>query len=309
VKRRLHILVDSVNYVKNEVYQHQLHRVLNAEHDCVYHEIGSLSKINIQPSDLVFSALKIRTLKAQLSRVEQALNRNHLIVQDYDPWVSYEDGSPHKGTYETIASKLNVTFFVPHSEWSKFIQSRGHKCVTSKIGMLPEYCDANPWTNRNIRVEFRGSSYPSRRAGISRLINAGFPDCWNKNNISPYDAFLRHLSTVRVWAQSETEPLIVDGKAMCRNWLWPKAIEVLSRGCFLVRDEQPEAENYTKDMPTVFLFKDETEALGLLEQIEAMSDAEKNERIQATVDMVQNARYYQVISEKIGEWYDDVRCE
>jgi hypothetical protein len=140
---------------------------------------------------------------------------------------------------------------------------------------------------------------------MQRLFNAGFPHCWSKNTISPYSSFLENLSKVRVWAQSETEPIIVDGQAMCRNWLWPKAIEVLSRGCFLIRDYQPEAENYTKNMPTVFLFKSESEAITLLEQIESMTDAERNDRIRTTVDQVRKASYYQVISDRLQEWWDN----
>lgn len=302
--RRLHILVDSVAYVKQEVYQHQLHKVLNSDYDCVYHEIGKLDDIDIGTDDIVFSALKIRTLKMHVDWVAWAINDSRIIVQDYDPWVSYEDGSQYKGTYELVSSKLNATFFVPHREWATAISGRGHKCVTAKIGMLPSYCDATPWENRKIRTEFRGSTYPSRVAGMTRLSSAGFPDCWVKGTVNPYSNFLKNLSNVRVWAHSESEPIVVDGVPICRNWLWPKAIEVLSRGCFLIRDYQPEAENYVKDMPTVFLFKDESEAPALLDMIESMSDKERNERITETVDQVRKASYYQVISSNLQEWWD-----
>lgn len=305
MSRRLHILVDSVSYVRNEVYQHQLHRVLNANYDCVYHEIDKLNDIHIGSDDIVFSTLKIRTLRAHVDWIAWAIGDSPIIVQDYDPWVSYEDSSQYKGTYELIGSKLDVTFFVPHLEWSKFIASKGHRCVTSKIGMLPLYCDETPWENRTIRVEFRGSSYPSRNAGMQRLFDAGFPQCWTRGTISPYTSFLKNLSTVKVWAHSESEPIIVDGQPLCRNWLWPKAIEVLSRGCFLIRDYHPEAENYVKDIPTVFLFKSEQEAPTLLEQIESMSDSERNDRIRAAVDHVRNASYYQVISNRLSEWWDN----
>jgi hypothetical protein len=139
---------------------------------------------------------------------------------------------------------------------------------------------------------------------MNRLFATGFPDCWVKGTINPYSNFLKHLSTVKVWAHSETEPLIVDGNTVCRNWLWPKAIEVLSRGCFLIRDYHPEAENYVKDMPTVFMYKDENEANSLLEKIESMTDAERNDRMQTTVDQIRAASYYQVISDRLQDWWE-----
>jgi hypothetical protein len=305
MKRKLHIFVDSISYVKNEVYQHQLHSVLNEDYDCFYYEIDNISQFKLNSEDIVFSALKIRTLRSKLEKLSQILNGTHILVQDYDPWVSYEDSSQYKGTYELIASKLDVTFFVPHLEWSKFIISKGHRCVTSKIGMLPTYCDDTPWENRSINLEFRGSKYPSRNLGMQRLFDSGFPNCWTQGIIKPYQVFLNHLSNVKIWAHSESQPIIIDGKKICRNWIWPKAIEVLSRGCFLIRDYQPEAENYVKDMPTVFLFKREDEAISLLENIEKMSNSEKNDRIRSTVNQIKKESYYQVISHNIEKWWDN----
>ena len=91
--RRLHILVDSIQYVRNEVYQHQLHKVLNANYECVYHEIDKLDDISIASDDIVFSALKIRTLRSHVDWIAWAIKDSRIIIQDYDPWVSYEDGS------------------------------------------------------------------------------------------------------------------------------------------------------------------------------------------------------------------------
>jgi hypothetical protein len=108
--RKLHLLVDSVDYVRKEVYQHQLHRVLNSNYECVYHEIGSLDDVSLGKDDIVMSALKIRTLKMNLDWVAWAIGDSPIIIQDYDPWVSYEDGSQYKGTYELAATKLNATF-------------------------------------------------------------------------------------------------------------------------------------------------------------------------------------------------------
>src|SRR5260221_6643472 len=153
MKQKLHAIVDSVDYVNKEVYQHQLHKKLRERFDVSYHEISSLDKIVVNDDEILFSALKIRTLRAKLDLVQRCIGDKHIIVQDYDPWVSFDDTSQYKGTYELVSDKLNVTYFVPSVEWSRFVIASGHKCVTSKIGMLPEYCEASTWESRTTSVE------------------------------------------------------------------------------------------------------------------------------------------------------------
>jgi len=302
-KPKIHLLVDSINYIENEPYQHQLNKVLNQNYECIYHEIGDLTK-QINKNEIILSLLKIRSTKKHIDWIVSLVGDTHIIVNDYDPWVSFEDGSIHKGTYEFISSKLNATFFVPSIEWTKIIKSKGLRCVSSKIGMLSDYCDTTPWEKRINQVEFRGAHYSCRDIAMKKLFDTGFPMCWKAGKIAPYHFFLERLSTIQVWAQSETEPIFVDGNPICRNWLWPKAIEVLSRGCFLIRDKQPEAENYVKNMPTVFLFEKETEALDLLNKINSLSNKEKNERIKETINYIQNELYYQVICDNLTFWWN-----
>lgn len=304
-KRRLHAIVDSVSYVTSEVYQHQLHEELTRLYEVSYHELSSLGKIYIDPGDVVFSALKLRSVKSHLNRISAAVGNNLIIVQDYDPWVSFEDGSPYKGAYTTIQNHLNAKFFVPSKNWCDLISRRNITCRYHPIGMAPRYCTANPWENRDVRLEFRGSSYPSREAGMRRLVASGFPDPRTKGTIKPYSAFLEHLSSVKVWAHSETESIVVDGVPLCRNWLWPKAIEVLSRGCFLIRDWQPEADEYVFDLPCARLFKNESEARFLLDEIESIEPGLRNDMIRTTVENIRAADYYGSLSQKIAEWYDE----
>jgi hypothetical protein len=304
-KRRLHAIVDSVSYVTSEVYQHQLHEELTRLYEVSYHELSSLGKIYIDPGDVVFSALKLRSVKSHLNRISAAVGNNLIIVQDYDPWVSFEDGSPYKGAYTTIQNHLNAKFFVPSKNWCDLISRRNITCRYHPIGMAPRYCTANPWENRDVRLEFRGSSYPSREAGMHRLVAGGLPDPWVRKPIKPYSSFLEHLTRVRVWAHNENETIIVDGEHICRNWLWPKAIEVLSRGCFLIRDWQPESENYVSMMPTARLYRHEAQANDLLLEIESLEPRVRNEMILETVEQVRRADYYRNLSLKIAEWYDE----
>jgi len=304
MKRKLHILVDSVSYIQNEVYQHQLHRNLVKDYNCIYHEIGSLDRFLIESGDVVFSALKLRTLLRHIDRVAQTIGNTKIIVQDYDPWVSFEDASPYKGAYHAISSKINAIFFVPSFEWMKLIRLAGFRCETSKIGMLPEYCDKTAWENRSIQIEFRGSHYPSRDIAMEKIFNVGFPNCWQNGVISPYPRFLEHLSNIRIWAFSDAELISVDGNMISKNALWPKCIEVLARGCFLIRDWQPEAENYVHDIPTAFMFKDDLSSIGALQWIQNHPYDYLNDLISHSINQIQNENYYQVISDRLQEWYD-----
>lgn len=304
MKRKLHILVDSLSYVQSEIYQHQLHRILVNDYDCVYHEINSLNKLTIESSDIVFSALKLRTLYRNSSLVAKSIGDARIIVQDYDPWVSFEDDSQFKGAYFDISKNVNALFFVPSFEWANLITKKGLKCVASKIGMLPSYCDNTSWENRKIELEFRGAHYPSRDKAMERLFQSEFPYCWKKGTISPYQDFLKHLSNIKIWAFSDSEKIVVDGETISKNALWPKCMEILSRGCFLIRDWQPEAENYVKDIPTAFTFKDEKDALSNLRWIQNMPDDILNDYILDSVNKIRKENCYKVISDKLQEWYE-----
>jgi hypothetical protein len=305
---KLLIIVDTKTYVFGEIYQHQLHKALNATHECTYAEIGNLDpKLLEHHYDAVFSCLKIRTLIGRIDEVKRFLGPTRVIVQDYDPWVILADDAPYKGGYHRINDALNVAaFFIPHKFWSDVMRNRhGFNVVTRPIGVMPEYCDATPWEQRTVRTDFRGSPRPYRERAFQKLIEAGAPVKWDRNLIQPYDRFLKHLSTVRIWVQSESEPVYLDGIPYQRNCLWPKAIEVLSRGCFLVRDHQPEAGYYgITSMPSAFLFHDEHEVVGIIDGIESMDATERNDCMRETVAMIKNTDYYRVISDELVGWYN-----
>lgn len=305
---RILLIIDDRSYAFSEIYQHQLHEVLRQNHECSYVELNKIEGFRWKHEyDVIFSAVRIRNLIRQVDRVARFLDGRPIIVQDYDPWTILADDAPFAGGYHMLNDKLNVqAFFVPNRFWTSVMDRQGLPTRCLPIGMLARYCDATSWQNRSIRTDFRGSHYPVREAAFQRLLNAGTPVTWGNEIIKPYSRFLEHLSNIRTWVQSETEPIHVNGEPVSRNWLWPKAIEVLSRGCFLVRDRQDEAEFYEIDrIPTAFLFETETEAPALITRIEAMSDSEKNDRINEAVNFIRNRRYYERISASLKGWYDD----
>jgi hypothetical protein len=297
---KLLVLIDSVQYVNGEIYQQHLHPVLQKMHDCTYVELNNTQSI-FHDYDHVLSALKLRTLYANVDRVKQLIGTSSITVQDYDPWVSFEDGSHYKGAYDVISSRLNVKNFMLSSvEWSNVVKSRGLPAFGVQLGVSQETCKFTPWEERKLDVEFRGSWRESRQRNFDRLTQLGINDVWKRDFVNPYSAFLRYLDDLRVWVQFEGEPTIVDKQPIEYNALWPKAIEILSRGCFLVRNRQTEALHYKIDeLPTACLVDDVEEMPSKIEWIKKLDPNVRNKMIAGTVEILKQRRYYEIIVEEL----------
>lgn len=304
MKKKLTILTNGDAYLTSDPYQSQLHGRLRREHDCQYvtlDEIGHVRPAN----DAVFVALRFRNVVSNSRAIDRWLDGRHAVVQDYDPWVFLEDVSVHRGGYERVANDIkNVSFAVPNVYWSSIIEKRTNRRVhTFQLGMSPELCDATPWDKRTHRLEFLGAAYPIRVSCFEKLTKY-IPVVWNRTKIAPYSEFLSHISALRVWAQDESAPIIVDGVSHVRNWLWPKAIEIISRGCFLIRDRHDEAMNYgLSEVPTVFLYDDVSETPEMLDKIESMASSERGDRIEQAVAWVKQRDFYGSICRQMNDWW------
>lgn len=302
---KLTILVDSIDYVTNEIYQHQVHEVLKNEHECQYVSINDIRRC-APTYDNVLIATKFRTTVAYAKEIDRWLDTRKCLIQDYDPWVFFDDTSQHRGGYTTVAETIRClhSFLIPNKHWCDIVRDSTGKAATPfRLGMKPEYCDATVWESRTREIEFKGSSYPTRITNFERFTRH-VPVVWNKEIIKPYSQFLKYLSTVRIWAHDESEPITVNGTMLCRNWLWPKALEVLSRGCFLIRDYQPEAAVYGIDrLPTAFLYQNLEEASDFVDRIVTMNDDERNDRIRETVHWIREQNFYVDFSKHIPEWF------
>jgi hypothetical protein len=300
----LTVLVDSKSYAFSEIYQQHLHKELIKNHQIQYVEISDLS--TTRPlHDNILVCTKFRTTLQISSQIKKWIDKRRVVVQDYDPWVFLEDNTVFSKGYEIISNSfINCSFAVPNRYWSEIIRKKtGREVHTFRLGVPPEQCDKNQWENRKNRLEFRGSQYPTREKNYEK-ISRFIPINWDKKVIKPYSSFLDFLSNTRIWAQDESETVIVDGNHHCRNWLWPKSIEVISRGCFLIRDRQEEAEFYQVDsLPTVFLYNSVKETPDLLASIENMSNEERNERISHSANWVKQQDYYGQIARDIEGWF------
>lgn len=304
-KKRVLLLVDSVSYVRGEIYQHQLLEAFDARHDLDvrFVELQQMTYPNAASGfDRIVSLLKIRTLDAHRERVRAFLGSTPVMIVDYDPWVNFVDGSPYRGCYQRIASTINVgSFYVSAQTWAnKVTQELGLPCRFVKLGMLSKYCSFTPWRERMREIEFKGTRHSWRVAGHERLLMAGLPVVWDPFVVKPYDAFLNYLSTVRVWAHSEIGAWTINGKQIVPNAVWPKGIEALARGCFVIRDAQEEMLHYDSEkMPALLTFNNESEAPVVYEKLLSLSDEQRDNMMRETVHFIGSCKYYDRIVEQL----------
>ena len=303
----LTILIDDEPYIQSDPYQVQLHNSFRKNHNCQYVNLETIGET--KPAyENVYIATRFRNTIRQKKTIVNWLSGRRCLVQDYDPWVFMDQTSQHYMGYKIASEAIpNSSFLIPNYFWSNFISEKLNiKTHSFRLGMSPELCDDSPFENRKIPIEFRGSSNPAREKNFKEFQSRVPAAKWERSKITPYSEFLKHLSNVRVWAHDESECVTFQDESISRNCLWPKAIEVISRGCFLLRDWQVEADNYgISTLPTVFLYKNMNEAQDLLDKINRMSIEESNNRISQSVEWVKKQDFYEKISGSLEKWLSE----
>jgi hypothetical protein len=303
---KLTIIIDDFDYISSEPYQGQLHSRIIKEHECQYVTLQNLLDSKVRPAhENIFIALKCRNTITHRHKISSWIDKRNCVIQDYDPWVFMEDNTPYSGGYEKIIDTIdNCSFAIPNNFWCKIVkETYGIKTIPFKLGMSPELCAFNSWKNRNKSLEFKGSKYPVREKNFKKL-QTYIPVNWSQDKVYPYQNFLNYLSDVKIWAHDESEKITSNNISYCRNWLWPKALEILSRGCFLIRDWQQEAEWYEIDkLPTSFLYNDIKNSKDKLEKIFSMKDDERDDRIHETVSWIKNQDFYGRICKEMNFWW------
>lgn len=296
-KFKLLVIVDDLRYALNEIYQGQLWKraMQRDDLDVTFCEFCQLYEFigRTQLFDSVYVALRVRNTIKHSHLLGSIVVNDNVIVQDYDPWCNFIDGNPWKNGYQTIVNHLNVKrFFVSSGCWCDRLNDLGYPAEHVKLGMLNQLINNVDHSLRRNSVEFRGSRHPTRVMGHESLVKAGISVQWLEP-VKPYASFLNDLDRLFCWSHNESEPLIVDNEPVCSNWVWPKGLEVLHRGCFLFRDLQPEAERYDiSSLPTAFLFQDLNEAVMMYDRLMSMSMNERNERMNSTISTLRNVDYY-----------------
>ncbi len=302
---KLLVLIDSHEYAFNEIYQSQLWERIKTRDDVdvsyiTLDHVRQNVQINTDDFDRVYIALKVRNTIINSELIGKFFKEKEVIVQDYDPWCNHTDDSPWKNGYKKIQRSMDVKgFFISSGQWTALLNSQNIPAVHIKLGMLNRHLSNNSHQNRRNSIEFRGARHQTRVKGYERLLRANVPIQW-LTTIKPYKAFLDDLSSLGTWCHDESEPLIVDGKNVCSNWVWPKSLEALHRGCFLLREHQPESSDYGIDkLSTAFLYESYEEAKKMSDTILSMSNKEKDERMNETVSVLSKIDYYGDIIDRI----------
>lgn len=220
---------------------------------------------------------------------------------DQDPWEAYRDGSPHKGSYDTIANNLNVkTFAVTTKWWTDFLNDRGKPSIFVKMWLLPEYCNrGKEYVDRPIDVGFVGTVHPYRRTLFEHLKSRNI-NVYTSGN-KGYSEFLNEVSNIGCFVHSEDAPFTIDGMQSNLNvGLWIKDIEAASQGCFSVRNYADGFSSYIdENIKTVLLYHSIDEAAELIESVKKMDSDERQASIDSTVEYIKSIDGWSVMARQL----------
>lgn len=278
-------LVDDLEYVNTNCWQHQLVEALQEHCQLDLFVLGK-HRFDPQSYNVILSTLKLRTLDTRRSNIKELIGDRQLLVYDQDPWESFIDTAHYRGAYERIAQTLNVASFLTTSQhWVDRIVKTGLPSDLIRMWMLPRYCDeGTTWSDRPIKVGFKGTLHPYRRRYFEQLKQLGVDV-----TVLPsgrYNEWLKDLSTMQFFIHFEDDnPWSIDGKQIVKNCCWAKEIEVASRGCFTIREAEPESTAYfIGQIPSVLTYSDLSEVPALIAG--TLNDSSSNEKSRAGVEFV-----------------------
>lgn len=282
-------LVDTVNYVRNNCFQAQLASALGRECHLEQVELAHVLGNGARPdADGFISCLKQRTLDRHAAAVGNWLRRAPLVVYDQDPWQSYMDDSPHKGSYGRIFANINVaTFALTTKWWVDYLKAKGLPSDFVRMWVLPHYCERGlPYVDRTIVTGFIGTVHPRRRLLINIVEKDGIPVHVGPNSLA-YPDFLREMGKLRIFIHNEDMPIYLDGAEHNFNTgMWVKDIEAVARGCYSIRSQASGSETYFAGLNTIRLYETIDQVPDIIRSIEAMDPGERQAAIDADVEAI-----------------------
>lgn len=237
-------IVDSLQYVEGNCYQHQLLDALRRSCELrtvELRDVDSLAKDTHQGP--IVSCLRLRVLDKERGRIARALAGRQLTVYDQDVWESFRTDGACRGAYGRIAAAIDVrAFAVTTHAWAARLQRRGFNSTFVPMGMLPRHCDSSPgWHERTVDVGFVGMLHPYRTQLFDALQQAGVTVELMSGGLS-YPGYLDALSNIKVFVHREAyEYDVADEKVQYGEGLWIKDVEAVARGCVSVRNWHPDA--------------------------------------------------------------------
>lgn len=270
----LTVLVDSWEYALTNCYQHQLMKTLLTSFKDL--KVLELHELDSDIEGPILSCLKLRTLDRGLGFISNYLRGVPVMVYDQDPWENFIVSSPYFGSYQRIASQLNVTSFFNTSKWwSDRVIEQGLPSRFVNLWMRPEYCvEPVPWAERKHDVVFCGTLYPRRQKFFNELKAQGLDVQVTRSSMS-YPKYLEFVSSCKVMIRSEKIDWRVSFNGQEQglelpNALWIRDVECAARACFSLREGDPEKLEWGLDsVPSIISFSDAGEAV---EKVRAIMD-------------------------------------
>lgn len=289
-------LVDSIEYANSNCFQHQLTRALQHQPNIRTVSLDAVASLPYT-FDRVACCLKQRTLHKHAEGLSRWLGRVPVICYDQDPWEAFREGSPYKGTYENVMKHLNVEAFAVTTQlWAGFLTHRSIPSTFVSMWVMPEYCDKGPtYEDRPVKLGFIGTLHPYRQALVDELESKhGLLVNVQSGNTLPYPQYLKALQNIQVFIHGEDFPMVVDQGAMnLSDGLWIKDIEAASQGCFSIRNHGAGSGSYFSGFPVASdglgllrTYRDVSDVPRILEGIERMDEAERQDLIDRTVHYI-----------------------
>jgi hypothetical protein len=243
MKRVVHI-IDSLQYVRDNCFQHQLADGLARA--CSLWSV-SLQDLVRDPTaldgcDVVISCLRMRSLDQHRAEIGACLNGRQVVVYDQDPWESFKFDGACNGAYARVVDAMSVSSFaVTTHAWENRLRRLGFPSRFVRMGMLPRYCAGSPgWHERPVDVGFVGQLHPYRLELFQALRDKGVRV--ELLSGGGYQRYLAALSRIKVFVHREAgEHDIAGERVQYAEGLWAKDVEAISQGCVSVRNWHQDA--------------------------------------------------------------------
>ena len=296
---KIALFIESFDHLKkNEFYVNAFCKTISKIYQVDFYELANVNSKKFDSYDKLISVIRLKIFAVNSELFSKILNGKQIHVLDHDPWEQFKDNSPYTGYYQKIInSGVNAVFNVSSRYWSNIVISKFNmSCIPHVWG--PIISDDRKkrslavWESRSNLLGFSGADYPWRVKNHD-ILKKMFPEFRWQQKIS-YEEFEDYMFNLRIWLQSEKESCFVNNESVVPNSLWPKSLEVLSYGVFMIKDYQEESKFYEiEKLPTAFLFHEYEEIYDILENIYSMNNKEKLDRVMTTIEFISNGNYMQ----------------
>lgn len=304
----LYDIVDNLDYVATNCYQHQLTEVLDASFNVKRLTLAELERGDIPIGSAVISRLRLRTLVNNLQTVSSALRGTRSFIYEQDTWENFLVDSPYFGSYAKINACLSPLTFLNMSHWwAALVRSAGIPSRFIQVWTLPKYCTPPaPWSQRAHKAIFCGTLYPRRVTFFDALKQRGI----NVEVVPVQPTFARYLellSSSRLVIRCDKIDWLIDaGHGQCRvtdyNALWQRDIEVAARGCFSMREADDEGSLWgIGRIPLIVPFTTVDSAVASINRIASLSCTEADDIAHTSVDVIRSAEGWMSVPRVIHE--------